>query len=248
VTRTGAAVVVVLSGCGAAPRLVARREVALVPAGMPAQPYHAAVGLEMAEAEKLVSRAERGVQEAAIAGLRAVADGLPAGSVVFGVAVVVKAVSLPVQLAGVLRSHAWMHAAEGVLYREAVLAAARDRGYLARAVEASVLPAAVDAWKHSAAPLAALAQNRERRHHHLRAGRRPPMPIGPVPGIERAQVQGGHRVQHHEHQIVLRQPLAHVHRQQQRLITLREKEILRHTPGSQAPRPVLRRHAVYATG
>jgi hypothetical protein len=64
---------------------------------------------------------------------------------VFGVAVVVKAVSPPVQLAGVLRSHAWMHAAEGVLYREAVLAAARDRGYLARAVEASVLPAAVDA-------------------------------------------------------------------------------------------------------
>jgi hypothetical protein len=145
VTRTGAAVAVVLSGCGAAPRLVARREVALAPAGMPAQPYHAAVGLEMADAEKLVSRAERGVQEAAIAGLRAVADGLPAGSAVFGAAVVVKAVSLPVQLAGVRRSHAWMHAAEGVLYREAVLAAARARGYLARAVEASALPAPVDA-------------------------------------------------------------------------------------------------------
>jgi hypothetical protein len=112
---------------------------------MPAQPYHAAVGLDMADAEKLVSRAERDVQEAAIAGLRAVADGRPAGSVVSSVAVVVKALSLPTQLADVLRSHARMHAAEGVLYREAVLAAARDRGYLARAVEASVLPAAVDA-------------------------------------------------------------------------------------------------------
>jgi hypothetical protein len=145
VTRTGAAVAVALSGCRAAPTLVARREVALVPARMPAQPYHAAVGLGMADAEKLVSRAERGVQEAAIASLRAVADGLPAGSAVLGVAVVVKAVSLPARLADVLRSHAWMHAAEGVLHREAVLAAARDRGYLARAVEASVLPAAVDA-------------------------------------------------------------------------------------------------------
>jgi hypothetical protein len=61
------------------------------------------------------------------------------------------------------------------------------------------------------------------------------MPIGPVPGIEPAQVHGGHRIQHHEHQIVLGQPLTHVHRQQQRLITLRVQEILRHTQGSQAP-------------
>ncbi len=145
VARTGAAVAVVLSGDAAAPGLVARREIALVPAGMPAQPYHAAAGLAMADADKLVGRAERGVQEAAIAGLRAVVDGLPAGSVVSGVAVVVKAVSVPGQLADGMRSHAWMHAAEGVLYREAVLAAARDCGYLARAVEESVLPAAVDA-------------------------------------------------------------------------------------------------------
>ena len=39
---------------------------------------------------------------------------------------------------------------------------------------------------------------------------------------------GGHRIQHHEHQVILRQPLAHVHRHQQRLITLREQEVLRH--------------------
>ena len=44
------------------------------------------------------------------------------------------------------------------------------------------------------------------------------------------------------------QPLAHIHRQQQWLITLREKEILRHTPGSQAPGPAQRRRAVCATG
>jgi hypothetical protein len=56
------------------------------------------------------------------------------------------------------------------------------------------------------------------------------VPVGPVPAAELTQIQGGHRIQHHIHQIVLGQPLAHVHRQQQRLITLREKEILRHTP------------------
>ncbi|HEY5990814.1 MAG TPA: hypothetical protein VIV12_31120 [Streptosporangiaceae bacterium] len=140
--RTGAAVVVALTGSAAAPRLVARQEIGLVPAGMPAQPFHAAVGLEMADAEEMVGQAERGVEEAAIAGLHAVVGGLPTGAVVSGVAVVVKAVSLPGRLTDVMRSHAWMHAAEGVLYREAVLAAARCCGYPAHAVEASVLPAA----------------------------------------------------------------------------------------------------------
>jgi hypothetical protein len=56
------------------------------------------------------------------------------------------------------------------------------------------------------------------------------VPIGPVPAAELTQIQGGHRVQHHEHQIDLGQPFPHVHRHQQRLITLREKEVLRHTP------------------
>jgi len=48
--------------------------------------------------------------------------------------------SLPGSVADVLRSHAWMHAAEGVLYREAVLAAARRNGWPAHAVEESGLP------------------------------------------------------------------------------------------------------------
>jgi hypothetical protein len=54
------------------------------------------------------------------------------------------------------------------------------------------------------------------------------MPIGPVPAAERAQIQGGHRVQHDEYQIVLGQPVPHIQRHQHRLITLWAKEILRH--------------------
>jgi hypothetical protein len=49
---------------------------------------------------------------------------------------------LPVKIEDVMCSHAWMHAAEGVLYREAVLAAARRCGWAAHAVELSSLPAA----------------------------------------------------------------------------------------------------------
>lgn len=66
---------------------------------------------------------------------------LPAGAV-RGVAVAVKAVFVPDHLAGVLRSHAWMHAAEGIFYRQAVLAAAGRCGWRAHAVEVSALPPA----------------------------------------------------------------------------------------------------------
>jgi len=56
------------------------------------------------------------------------------------------------------------------------------------------------------------------------------VPVGPVPAAEPAQIQGGHRVQHDIDQVVFGQPLAHVDRHQQRLITLRKEEILRHKP------------------
>jgi hypothetical protein len=81
---------------------------------------------------------------------------------------------------------------------------------------------------HPAGPLALGIGVEEQRHHHLRVERRPAVPIGPVAAVEPGQVQSGHRVQHHIHQIVLGQPLPHVHRQQQRLITLRVQEVLRH--------------------
>jgi hypothetical protein len=63
-----------------------------------------------------------------------------------------------------------------------------------------------------------------------RIERRPPVPISPVQAAELAKIQGCHCIQHDEGQIVLRQPLAHACRHQQRLVTLREKEILRHAP------------------
>jgi hypothetical protein len=149
VTRTGSAVAVALSGTAAAPRFLARREIELVPQGLPAQPYHVAADMGLAAAGELIARVEAAAENAAAAGLRALAGtGLagtgPAG-VVLAVAVVVKPVSVPGDLAGILRSHAWMHAAEGLLYRQAVLAAATACGWTARAVEQSALPAAEQA-------------------------------------------------------------------------------------------------------
>jgi hypothetical protein len=142
VTRTGSAVLLALAGPADAARFMARREVGLAPAALPAQPYHAAADLDLAAAEEMISRVEQAAEDAAATGLDAVAGSLPDGAAVLGVAVVVKAVSLPGGLADIMRSHAWMHAAEGVLYREAVLAAARRCGWPAHAVEVSALPAA----------------------------------------------------------------------------------------------------------
>jgi hypothetical protein len=142
--KTGSAVAVALSGTAAAPRFRARREIELVPPGLAAQPYHAAASMDLAAAGELIAQTESAAEKAAAAGLLAMAAALPA-TAVRAAAVVVKAVSMPDDLAGILRSHAWMHAAEGVLYREAVLAAVTECGWTARAVEQSALPAAEQA-------------------------------------------------------------------------------------------------------
>ena len=73
VTRTGSVVLMVLDGVGSAPGFSTRREFGLLPDDMPAQPYHLAADLELSDGEDLVSKVERGAEEAAAAGLRAMA-------------------------------------------------------------------------------------------------------------------------------------------------------------------------------
>jgi hypothetical protein len=141
VTRTGAVVLVALTGTAQAPRLADRWEVPLISPELPAQPYHAAAELESSAAESLVGRVEQAAEDAAATALIEVMSRSghePAGC---GIAVLVKATSVPSTVEQVLRSHAWMHAAEGVLYRNALLAAGQRCGWLTRAVEASRLPA-----------------------------------------------------------------------------------------------------------
>jgi hypothetical protein len=144
VAKTGSAVAVALSGPAAAPRFRARRQIELITTGLTTQPYHAAAGMDLTAAAELVAQVESAAEKAAAAGLLAVAGAVPA-SAVHAVAVVVKAVSVPGHLAGILRSHAWMHAAEGMLYRQAVLAAAGECGWAAYAVEQCALPPAEQA-------------------------------------------------------------------------------------------------------
>jgi hypothetical protein len=146
VTRTGSAVAIALGGPAPTATFLGRLEIELAPAHLPAQPYHAAARLDVRAASALIAVVEQAAEDAAGAGLRALTDGLPAAAAaIAAVAVVVKPVSLPDDVADVLRSHARMHAAEGVLYREAVLAAVRRCGWTAVAVDESYLPAGGEA-------------------------------------------------------------------------------------------------------
>lgn len=136
--RTGSAVIIGLTGTRHRPRFAGRWDVPLIPPTVERAAYHAAAALTMAEADKLVHRTEQAAEAGAVAALSDAEASLQAGEVV-AVAVVVKAVSVPANTAQVLKSHAWMHAAEGILYREAVLAAARKRGWAAHAVDSAGL-------------------------------------------------------------------------------------------------------------
>jgi hypothetical protein len=137
-TRTGSAVIIALAGTRQRPGFAGRWDVGLVPPEVEREAYHAAADLTLREADELIEQTEHAAQAGGEAALHAAQISLAAHGIV-AVAVVVKAVSVPASTAQVLRSHAWMHAAEGVLYREAMLAAARKRGWTAHAVDAAGL-------------------------------------------------------------------------------------------------------------
>lgn len=137
-TRTGSAVIIALVGTRHRPDFAGRWNVRLIPPEVERAAYHAAADLTVTQADELIRRTEQAAEAGGVAALQAAEASLQAGEVT-AVAVVVKAVSVPASTAQVLKSHAWMHAAEGVLYREAMLAAARKLGWTAHAVDSAGL-------------------------------------------------------------------------------------------------------------
>ena len=129
---------IALAGLRPRPDFAGRWDVPLIPADVERAAYHAAADLTEPQAAELIKRTEQAAEAAGVAALRAAEASLPDNEIT-SVAVVVKAVSLPASTAQLLRSHAWMHAAEGVLYREAMLGAARQLGWTAHAVDSATL-------------------------------------------------------------------------------------------------------------
>jgi hypothetical protein len=126
--RSSSAVLVAVGGPRERPRLLVRRHIDLVGEDLPEQAYHAAAGLNLAEAEALIERwARSAVDHAAggIAGVRQAATDADCRLDV--VSIVAEARDLPA-LAVILRSHPLLHKAEGQLSRESIAEAAQAAG------------------------------------------------------------------------------------------------------------------------
>ncbi len=120
-SRTGTAVAVAVQDA----TLVGRWALDLTEGLVPPQPWHVAAGLPGPAAEALVRRAVEIVTEVATRRLRELLTDV---GTVAAVAVVVGDHPVPEGLLAVLASHALMHAAEGQLYRDALLDAATALG------------------------------------------------------------------------------------------------------------------------
>ena len=128
----GWAMLVAVGGTPESPEVLLRERVTLLddPA-LPGQPYHAAAGLALDAASALIARVEQAARTAARDALATAAGHLTeAGHHILGVALDLGAVgggrmTLPADLATVLSKHHYLHGAEGELYHEALMEAAR---------------------------------------------------------------------------------------------------------------------------
>ncbi len=121
--HTGWAAAVVVGGAPSPPKVLDRFRVTLAePAA--AAVYHAARELELSAAEKLVAAARQTARDQALAAVRAaIARARAAQFHLTTSGMVLGNARLPSSLAAVLRSHPLVHAAEGELYRRALLEA-----------------------------------------------------------------------------------------------------------------------------
>ncbi len=129
--HSGWAVVVVVVGPPRSPTVIDRRRIELADPEIPGatQPYHAAQGLDLKEAEEVVRRCADGARLLARRALRAVIDDLgERGHEVVGCGILLGSGRPATTLAATLASHALIHTAEGELFRDALTHASEHCG------------------------------------------------------------------------------------------------------------------------
>jgi hypothetical protein len=127
--HSGWAVMVGIGGDPSAPQVVARERVELVDEALPRMAYHAALEVDLDEAAKLIAEVERSAEAFAERSLATMVEQLHRdGHHVVGVAVAASSSPPPAELAKVLASHSFVHAAEGELYRDALAEASARLG------------------------------------------------------------------------------------------------------------------------
>jgi hypothetical protein len=127
--HAGWAVVAIVTGSIGAPRVLARRTLSFVPSDDEAfkQPYHAAASLDPQRGRAAVARATESADALAEAAFRTLLASV-APARVGTCAVLASRAREAGDLETILRSHAKMHAAEGILFREVTARAAAACG------------------------------------------------------------------------------------------------------------------------
>src|SRR5438477_6181386 len=157
--HSGWAAVVALAGPISAPRVLARQrlEFADPKLAYSKQPYHAAAERSLPEAEKLIAKCMQSSADLAFLGMCGIADELKAaGARVSTCGLLLgSGKSLP-ELAGILRSHALIHTAEGEMFRRVLAQAAERLGLrIVGVTEKQIWQAAAAALHQSAETIAA---------------------------------------------------------------------------------------------
>jgi hypothetical protein len=138
----------VVGGTIEEPRIRGRRRLTLVPSEDEAytQPYHVAASLGAERGRGIVERCAAHAEQLAIDGLRGLADEI-APMRLTSCAILTAKRTEPLDLEKTLRSHAFIHAAEGLLFREAIARAAVACGLELHVVaESDALATAAAAW------------------------------------------------------------------------------------------------------
>lgn len=122
--HTGWAAAVVIAGPASEPTVIDRRRVNLLERGIPWECYHAAMALPRPKAEALIEKARSTATELAMNALRDIASICE----LTAVGVVLSNARPLLTIDQALSSHAMQHAAEGQLYRQAIIDAADGLG------------------------------------------------------------------------------------------------------------------------
>lgn len=127
--HTGWAAAVVLAGPVDAPRVIDRQRLNMLAKGVPFECYHAAAALPRPKAEALVEKARATATELARDALRELtASASSAKARLDAVGVALSNAQPLLSIDEALSSHAMKHAAEGQLYRQALMDAAKELG------------------------------------------------------------------------------------------------------------------------
>jgi hypothetical protein len=128
-SHSGWAALVVVKGPLQAPTAAARTRIELADPAIPGskQPYHAAEKLPFNQAEKLVTRCVAASRSLARQALQTAIDGARQdGHAVVGCGILLASGRPLTTLADILASHALIHTAEGELFRNVIVEAARE--------------------------------------------------------------------------------------------------------------------------